>query len=193
MYFEEEWRPVVGYEGLYEVSSFGQVRSVDRVVTINYREGQPGGKMRRYKSRIKKQSQDPRGYTYVHLSKNNKAKNGYVHSLVAEAFIGPRPEGMHVCHGPAGPGCPAIWNVSYGTPEDNHKDRVRDGTDVKGENHFMARLSEDDVRKIFAAKGGEKSGSQIAKEYGLTKGAVYNIWNGRAWTHVTGMKNIRNY
>ena len=73
----EIWKPVVGYEGLYEVSSFGRVRSLDRIC--------PKGRIRKGKS--KKLTIDKKGYLTVGLSKNSHRKLFKVHRLVAGAFM----------------------------------------------------------------------------------------------------------
>lgn len=84
----EEWRPVVGYEGLYEVSSTGLVRSVDRCLVNSL------GKVVHLKGKILKGGDNGKGYRYVFLQKDGTSKNISVHRLVAEAFI-PRPEGLY--------------------------------------------------------------------------------------------------
>lgn len=78
---KEIWKPVVGYEGLYEVSNWGRVKSFD-----TYRKGS-NGSIRIYKGRILKQGTTKYGYKYVVLCKNGKLKNCYVHRLVAQAFL----------------------------------------------------------------------------------------------------------
>lgn len=80
---EEIWRPVVGYEGLYEVSSYGRVRSLDRYDSRNqFREG-----------KILKNRDNSNGYLLCGLSKNGIVKNKYIHRLVAEAFL-PNPDNL---------------------------------------------------------------------------------------------------
>ena len=71
---KEYWKPVVGYEGLYEVSNFGRVKSIPRNGTVKY-------------ARILKPVTNRYGYSYVILCKNGKVKSFLVHRLVAEAFI----------------------------------------------------------------------------------------------------------
>lgn len=73
----EIWKPVVGYEDLYEVSSFGRVRSLDRISSNGHF----------YKGQILKQYKDKFGYLSVGLSKNSCIKTYKVHRLVAFAFI----------------------------------------------------------------------------------------------------------
>jgi NUMOD4 motif/HNH endonuclease len=82
----EQWRPVVGYEGLYEVSNHGRVRSLDRAVR-QYRGG-----VEQRKGRIKRLSILREGYLGTSLSKGGKNVQKRVHILVAEAFLPPRPE-----------------------------------------------------------------------------------------------------
>lgn len=93
----EQWKPVVGYEGLYEVSDHGRVRSLDKVV--NSSVCTTGLRLR--KGRLLKQSLTKSGYCTVQLYTNGKktAKRRYVHHLVLEAFVGPRPEGLECLHG----------------------------------------------------------------------------------------------
>ena len=78
---EEIWRPVVGYEGLYEVSSYGRVRSLDRYVKGRY------GNYRLHKGKILSPAKDKTGYLKVVLSCNGKSKTIKVHRLIAQTFI----------------------------------------------------------------------------------------------------------
>ena len=78
---KEEWKAIQGYEGIYEVSNFGKVRSLPR-----YKRGNFDSKVF-IEGKTIKQVKNNRGYYIVQLSKNNKVKNFSVHRLVAEAFI----------------------------------------------------------------------------------------------------------
>lgn len=78
---KEYWRPVLGYEGLYEVSNLGRVKSFD-----TYRKGK-NGSIRICKGKILKLCTDKYGYLLVNLYKNGKLKTFKVHKLVAEAFL----------------------------------------------------------------------------------------------------------
>lgn len=106
----EEWRPVVGYEGVYEVSSIGRVARV-----AGGRGATPG---------IKKLATQLRGYKQVALSKDNVQRTRNVHQLVAEAFLGPRPEGMEVCHNNQKHGDNRVENLRYDTHKANCEERV---------------------------------------------------------------------
>lgn len=88
----EIWKDVVGYEGLYEVSNLGKVRSKDRVTIQNNNGTCVSAK---YKGKMLKGRTDPRGYTRVHISKNGKPEAVSVHRIVAMAFCD-KPEGCDI-------------------------------------------------------------------------------------------------
>lgn len=108
-YLNEIWKPVRGYVGLYEVSNYGRVRSVDR---IDPRGHKRTGDMR-------KTHTGPHGYVRVHLSKNGAIKIHQVHRLVWEAFNGPIPEGMQVNHIDENPSNNRLENLNLMTPSQN--------------------------------------------------------------------------
>lgn len=118
----ERWEPVNGYEGSYEVSSHGRVRSVDRVITRS------DGQVRRYKDKILSTPPDRDGYPLMNLYAQGKRQTRHVHALVAEAFIGPRPEGMDICHGDGSKTNNHVDNLRYGTRSENELDKLRHGT-----------------------------------------------------------------
>lgn len=118
----ELWRSVPGTSGSYEVSNLGRVRSVPRIT----RGGQQRG------GRIMALSTHPAGYRYVALYYDDKKRRRVVHQLVAEAFIGPRPDGLFVCHSDGDPSNNAATNLRYDTPGENIRDCVRHGR------HFWA-------------------------------------------------------
>ena len=119
----ERWKPVKGYEGIYEVSDHGRVRSLDRTITYS------DGRVCRRKGKVLSAGLSKRGgYPLVSLYTQGKNQSHYVHSLVAETFIGPRPEGTEVCHNDGNPTNNHVGNLYYGTSSDNELDKVRHGT-----------------------------------------------------------------
>lgn len=119
----ERWLPVPGWDGLYEVSDLGRVRSLDRTVPHRY-SGQVT-----LRGRVLRQCPSPPfGYLLVNLSAGGIERTRYVHQLVAEAFHGPRPAGNEVRHGPGGMLDNSAANLCWGTPVANAQDKNRDGT-----------------------------------------------------------------
>lgn len=86
---EEIWLPIDGFEGIYEISNMGKVKSVERTITYINRWGTETN--RTFKSCILKPSQDKDGYLYVTLKKNGIETYKKIHRLIAEAFI-PNPQ-----------------------------------------------------------------------------------------------------
>jgi NUMOD4 motif-containing protein/HNH endonuclease len=129
----ETWQPVVGYEGLYEVSDMGRVRSVDRMV---WRDGAQYSKPHQVPKpgRIKSSHIQELGYVGVMLWRDGKVSNLRVHRLVLEAFVGPAPEDMETLHGNGVRHDNRLVNLRWGTWAENYADRVRHGTapDSKG-------------------------------------------------------------
>lgn len=117
------WLPVPGWEGNYEVSDEGDVRSLDRVVTL------PNGQKRSYKGKLLKPTVNRLGYPMVVLSRPGEQRTMKVHRLVLTAFVGPCPDGMEACHNNGDRGDARLENLRWDTHSNNQYDRRRHGTD----------------------------------------------------------------
>lgn len=113
----ERWLPVVGWEGLYEISDLGRVRSLPRQGSNGHWYG--GGYL--------KPGIGGGGYPYVNLCKNNAGRRLRIHVLIAAAFIGPRPDGYEIRHLDGNPANSVLVNLAYGTHSENARDTVRHG------------------------------------------------------------------
>jgi hypothetical protein len=122
----EIWRPIPGHEDHYEVSSYGNVRSIDRVVHVHTAKGCED---RRYRGRPIT-PQLPQGHTHwqVQLWRRTVGSVCYVHLLVLEAFVGPRPPGLVGCHRDDNPNNNHVSNLRWDTRRENLLDAVRNGT-----------------------------------------------------------------
>ena len=119
-----EWRPVVGYDGYYEVSSDGDIRSIDKQSGPVYNG--KGWCTKRYKGRVLKQHTRDIGHRQVTLHRDGARESRYVHQLVAQAFYGPRPDKHCVRHWNGDPGDNRVENLRYGTASDNRRDVFKD-------------------------------------------------------------------
>ncbi len=151
----EEWRPIEGYEDLYEVSNYGRVRSFDRIA-VRYSNG--GTQVRR--GRILALVLDrPEGYHRVLLCRNGNQKSHYVHRLVAQSFI-PNPEKK------------PFVNHKDGDKTNNHVDNLEWCTQLENVQHAIStgltknKGSESPSAKAIVTCRGDKFGSAIeAAEY----------------------------
>ena len=124
---QEEWKDVPGYEGYYQASMLGRIRSLDRVVKHGGHDMFIKGRvMLLTRSRGKNKRSIP--YYRVALRRNGKARFYFVHRLVAVTWIGPCPPGFETRHGPGGFADNSVGNLCYGLRSDNEKDKVRDKT-----------------------------------------------------------------
>lgn len=118
-----KWKPVVDYEGLYEVSDNGDVRSVDRYIKTDIRHV----KTRLIKGKTLYQNTKRSGYKTVDLCKNGKVKTTLVHRVVAEAFI-PNPDGLRfVNHKDSNRANNAADNLEWVTSSENRKHGIEQG------------------------------------------------------------------
>lgn len=126
-------------------------------------------------------------YGYLHVSpcRNGKQYSSLsVHVLVASAFLGPRPDGMHVNHIDGDKSNNRPGNLEYVTAYDNNHHAYRSGLKVRpiGSDNPKAKLSECDVIEILADR--ESTGPELAAKYGVTRTAINMIRRGETWTHV---------
>lgn len=174
---EERWKPIVGYEGLYEISDFGRVKSLSRTVTTKK------GWSRSHPERIRKNSYHAYGYPMVTLKRDgNPGDTRTIHSLIMEAFIGPCPSGMEVCHNDGVTAHSYLSNLRYGTRSDNMMDRAKHGTSNRGEQQWQARLTTEQVLEIRSLRGAPQR--ELAKRFGITPAYVSELQTGRKWGHL---------
>lgn len=178
---DEIWRAITGYEGLYEVSNFGRVKSVARKVWV--RCVKHASYERKVAERILVPCLSERGHQSVALSKDGVEYQVRIHVLVLEAFVEPRPEGLYGCHRDGVPANNRETNLYWGTPVDNAADMKRHGTRLFGEACPAARLTEADILAIRSAKGVVSQG-QIARIFGIKQGHVSRIMSGKIWAHL---------
>lgn len=175
----ETWMPVTGYEGLYEVSSFGRVRGLDRIVFSFSANAGRVVPLRR-KAKVLSQNSAGSGYMTVCLSIEGRSNTCRVAALVCEAFNGPRPSGMFVCHNDGNKLNNRQENLRWDTPKNNQLDRIAHKTDCRGELVGTTKLT---TEQVLAIKAGMKV-REATQTLGISRTQYYRIFHGISWAHI---------
>lgn len=173
---EEQWKAIPGFEGLYEASTHGRIRSL-RIINhhCNALRSTPKPKVT---------VTGPNGYRRALLSKADKRLCRSVHRLVLLAFVGPPPDGHEAMHLDGDRQNNHLSNLAWGTKKENSSHKVRHGTSQIGERNGQATLTADLVRQIRWGCATGLKGSEIAANFGVGYGAVMAVITGKTWRHV---------
>ena len=177
----EEWRDIAGYEGYYQVSSLGRVRSCDRVVQYY------GQKDRLKKGKLLKLRENSYGYYRVTLTKFG-AKSIPVHRLVASAFC------------PLRDGCDSVnhkngvktdnfpHNLEWCTRSENTRHAHKFGLiSNSGEKHPKAVFTRDQVLEIRRLRSDGVKFRVIAEMYGVSLSAIAMVVYRHSWAHIDAL------
>lgn len=169
----EVWKPVVGYEGTYEVSILGVRRIAPGCGT--------------WPSRMLKQWLDNHGRPCVSLYLHGKRTIHRVAHLVADAFLSPKgPTDQVLRHLNDDPTDNRVENLAWGTYSDNRQDAIRNDRlrPQKGVARYNAKLTEDDVREIRRLYAtGKFTQQELALQLGVVRSVISNIVKRKAWKH----------
>lgn len=159
---------VPGYEGRYIINTDGEIYSIPR-------PGTKGGYL--------KQSLGSNGYPKVQLTNFDGTQTTHmVSKLVMIAFVGPRPQGLEICHNNGDRTDSRLVNLRYDTHSANCIDKVNHG--YYGERVSSAKLTATqvvEIRKKYAT--GDYSYSKLGVEYGVDKSTIGDVVLGNTWTH----------
>lgn len=171
----EIFLPIKGYEGIYEISNHGRVKSLQRVDCR--------GQKRKEKMLVI--SLDSDGYPIIILSKDRVSKTNKVHRLVAYHFISIVEGKTHVNHIDGVKTNNKVYNLEWCTNQENIKHARVNGLHPEvGETHKCATLTNEQVLKILLEFGMH---TQIAKKYNTSPLIVGRIKSGKTWSSVTGI------
>lgn len=161
-----EWRAIVGYEGLYEVSDEGQVRSLRRSLVMSA-----------YVTNA--------GYTSAMLRRDGRYRHHLVSRMVCEAFHGSPRQGAEACHNDGDKTNNAASNLRWGSRKDNCQDGIRHGSYLWKNRTSVKLLSEGDVRTIRAIKSDlGLSCNEIAKMFSVNRRTIGKIVARQRWANV---------
>jgi hypothetical protein len=166
-----KWLPIKGYEKRYEVSDLGDVRSTKWTTP---RKLHPFA--------------DAAGYLRVNLYSGTKSsmKMHFIHDLVAEAFIEPKPPGLTVNHKDGVKTNNSVSNLEYLSLSDNLRHAHRTGLiNNRGESNGQAKLTEPDVYMICSGLWSGQTVGDTAQSYAVSVSTVCRIWAGKGWIHHT--------
>lgn len=173
----EIWQDICGYEGYYQVSNLGRVKSLSRPIKAR------GNKDRNFVGRVLKEYKTPEGYLSVNLCVKNKGKTFLIHHLVAKTFIGDRPERLDINHKNGNKTDNRLGNLEYCTRSENILHAIKKGLIAKGEKHSNAKLTAlqvSEIRELYTKK--EFIQRELAKMYGVSQSVISDIINQKMWS-----------
>jgi uncharacterized protein (DUF433 family) len=169
---KEKWLPIPEYEGRYDISNYGKVRS--------YQNGRDKIAI----PKIIKLWIGKKGYMYANLSKFYKRHNILISGMVAKVFLGPKPTGKEVSHIDGNRKNNFIGNLIYETHSENMQRAVRQNTMCCGERHPKHKLTEIQVRRIIKKLAQGIRPYILAKEFGVDSDSIRDIYHRQSWKHV---------
>jgi len=179
----EIWKAVYGYEGRYEVSTFGRVRSLNRKIMMD------NGKFKTIQGRILKPRLEgyeiSKRYLFVSLYKDGKEKQRKIHHLVLEAYVGHRPRNMEGCHKNGNSLDNKVSNLKWATRKENARDKIRHGTTGRGDKSPTAILTSDKVRMIrVLANSKGMTIRKLASDFGVADTTIHDIISRKSWKFI---------
>jgi len=175
----EIWKDIEGYEGSYQVSNLGRVKSLNRVVKSF------GETTRKHNGRIMTPTIRSGGYFNLFLCRKSVCKIYKVHRIVAKAFCEGYKEELQVNHIDGDKLNNRSDNLEWCTAKQNSIHAFATGLNKgkKGEEHGNNRLTELEVRKIKANED-KLTVRKLAKKFNVSEGAVNGILRGTSWRHL---------
>lgn len=169
----ELWRDVVGYEGYYQVSNLGRVRSVDRWVDVT----EKGTTYRRfYPGRILAQGKHRGGYVFANLSVNQKRKERTIHRMVAEAFLSNPNNCGFVNHKDGDKKNNCVENLEWCTEQENMRHYL----------YVLGGIAKRASRPVVCIETGDvfRSIAEAAKFANVSRASISHVLGGL--THTSG-------
>lgn len=168
----EEFRPVVGFEDMYQVSSLGRVRGLPRVSSYG----------RRVQGRVlKAKAANQYGHLGVTLSSQGRPHYRTIHRLVLFAFVGPPPPKHIAAHNNGDPTDNRLSNLRWATYMENKSDMFRHGTVIRGSEIAKSVLTESDVLAIRLRLESGEMACSLASEYCVSETTLSEIKNRKTW------------
>ncbi len=177
----EVYKDIVGFNGFYQVSNWGKVKSLSRIVN-HAKKGTQEVKERILKFDLRS------GYPSVTFYKDKKSSRFTVHHLVMLAFIGERPIGFDINHKDGDKTNNHLSNLEYCTRSKNIQHAFSKGLKPIGQNHHKTTLTTKEVISIYELKHKGMTQKIVSEKYGVDRTTIGNIWRGKTWSNVTNVQ-----
>jgi hypothetical protein len=173
---EEIWKKIKGYEGFYEVSNLGNVKSVERLIRFS------DGRKRTFPSRVLAKNKSTNDYLFVALYVNQKFSIIGIHRLVAIAFIHNPENKPEVNHKDGNKANNHYLNLEWNTTRENSEHSFSNKLNKNfGENHTHSKLKNKDISEIKKMYSEGYFQREIALKYGVTRSLISYIVNNKTW------------
>lgn len=134
-----------------------------------------------YRQGIQKIIRRKTRYIQIGLTIDGKKQWPYIHALVLMAFAGPRPPGFECRHLNGNPHDNHLENLEWGTHTKNEQDKITHDRVLRGERHWKAKLTQEDIEAIRRTTGPRGLGNQLAEKYGVSNQHISKIRLGKLW------------
>jgi transposase len=211
---QEMWKDIAGFEGVYKISNLGEIISINgkskipqniidktilmigenlSIKKISISLNISDETIRRIKNNVEhyanrnkllNPSKDNDGYLIVGLTKNKKLKTYKVHRLVLETFVGPCPKGMICRHLDGNPSNNRLDNLEWSTNSINMKDRVKHGTQPRGEKNARSKFHNVDILNMRQLYKNGWTTKEIGEKYNTNYKVIWKIVTRKLWKHL---------
>lgn len=172
----EIWRWIAGYEGLYQVSNYGRIKSFPRQGAST-------------EIKIRKPILTNQGYLRIALNKNGQRKDFPIHRLVAQAFI-PNPENKSEVNHKFGMKFDSYYeNLEWTTPEENMKHAFKTGLVLRksGVNHATAKLTNEQIKYIrenYIPRDPKFGAAALARKFNVGRSTILRVIHGESYSNI---------
>lgn len=173
----EFWKDLVGYEGLYQVSTLGNIRSIDRIEKC-------GSFFRHRKGKVLKQVINRGGYCQVTLTKDGKGCSKEVHRLIAKTFIENEYNLPEVNHIDCDKTNNSVDNLEWVSREDNTKHAMEHDLKPHGDKHKSSKLKQsqvDWIREHYDSNDERYNTEAMTKLFGVSRSTIRRVVLNESW------------
>lgn len=172
----EIWKDIEGFENKYQISNFGNIKSLDRIDSLG----------RFHKSKILKKSIEKDGYEYITLlCKKSKSKSFFIHRLVAYSFMFNLDNLPQINHKDGNKCNNRVSNLEWNTAQQNVIHALNKGLRKSGENHPWSVLTNYQVLQIPKLLEQGMTQKSISKLYNVSYSCIKNICQKRKWKYLS--------